>query len=34
VDELEQATRDWLDGARGAPLPVPELKGLRLRSPA
>jgi len=39
-DEFEQATHDWLEGdrfgkvegARGAPLIVPELKGLRLRS--
>jgi redox-sensitive bicupin YhaK (pirin superfamily) len=38
--EMEQATRDWLEGgrfgkvegARGAPLVAPELKGLRLRS--
>ena len=37
--EMEQATRDWLaggrfgrvEGARGAPLVAPELKGLRLR---
>jgi redox-sensitive bicupin YhaK (pirin superfamily) len=42
VDEMEQATGDWLagrrfgrvEGARGAPLVVPELKGLRLRNPA
>ncbi len=39
VEEMEKATRDWLeggrfgrvDGARGAPLVAPELKGLRLR---
>ena len=37
--EMEQATRDWLaggrfgrvEGARGAPLVAPELKGLRMR---
>lgn len=40
VAEMELATRDWLEGdrfgtvhgARGAPLEVPELKSLRLRS--
>ena len=40
VEEMETATRDWLEGdrfgkvhgARGAPLVVPELRGLRLRS--
>jgi redox-sensitive bicupin YhaK (pirin superfamily) len=40
VAEMEAATRDWLhgdrfgrvEGARGAPLVAPELKGLRLRS--
>jgi len=40
VEEMEQATRDWLEGnrfgqvqgARGAPLVAPELRGLRLRS--
>jgi hypothetical protein len=39
VEEMEKATRDWLDGgrfgrvegARGAPLAAPELKGLRLQ---
>jgi redox-sensitive bicupin YhaK (pirin superfamily) len=42
VDEMEQATGDWLagrrfgrvEGARGAPLVVPDLKGLRLRNSA
>ncbi len=40
VEEMETATRDWLEGnrfgqvhgARGAPLVAPELRGLRLRS--
>jgi len=40
IEEMEQATRDWLEGdrfgkvrgARGEPLVAPELKGLRLRS--
>lgn len=40
VAEMEAATRDWLqgdrfgrvEGARGAPLVAPDLKGLRLRS--
>ncbi len=40
ADEMEAATRDWLEGnrfgqvqgARGAPLVAPELRGLRLRS--
>ncbi len=39
AEEMEQAVRDWLEGrrfgevrgARGAPLVVPELRGLRLR---
>jgi redox-sensitive bicupin YhaK (pirin superfamily) len=41
-DEMEQATRDWLDGtrfgrvdgARGAPLVAPDVAGLRLRGSA
>ena len=40
IEEMEQATRDWLEGdrfgkvqgARGEPLVAPELRGLRLRS--
>jgi redox-sensitive bicupin YhaK (pirin superfamily) len=40
VEEMETATRDWLEGdrfgqvhgARGAPLVAPEIRGLRLRS--